>query len=163
MYQRALYPGRFQPVHKGHLHAIKYALSKARELIIAVTASQFCYTPEDPFTAGERIYMLRLAIGDLYDKCYIVPIPNITNNRLWPHHVACLVPEFDVVFTNNDLVRLLFESAGYKVENIPWLDKNTYSGRNIRVLMAEGKAWEELVPRPVAEYLAKIENSHCQR
>lgn len=156
MYSRALLPGRFQPFHKGHLHAVKYALSKARELVIAVTAAQYCYTPDNPFTAGERVEMIRLALGDLYSKCYVVPVDNVANNALWMRHLSLRVPRFEAVFTNNELVRILAEREGYAVEPIPLLERDRYRARVVRRLMREGGDWRSLVPPAVAEFLDEI-------
>ncbi len=153
---RGFMPGRFQPFHKGHLHAVRYALGLVEELVIGVTASQFNYTPENPFTAGERLVMVRLALGDLYGRCYVVPLDNVVDNSTWLRHVRSRVPDFKVIFTNNDFVRLLAESEGLRVVPIPFLERERYSGTRIRRLMAEGGPWEDLVPPPVAEYLRKI-------
>jgi len=155
-YARALLPGRFQPFHKGHLHAVKYALSLSRELIIVVTAAQFCYTPDNPFTAGERVEMIRLALGDLYDRCYIIPVDNVPNNALWMRHLSLRVPRFEAVFTNNELVRLLAEKEGYRVEPIPFLRREVYEGKKARKAIVEGGDWRSLVPTPVAEFLSSI-------
>ncbi|MBS7649487.1 adenylyltransferase/cytidyltransferase family protein, partial [Candidatus Bathyarchaeota archaeon] len=61
---RALYVGRFQPFHLGHLEAAKYILQNAREIIIVVGSAQESHTLENPFTAGERVYMIRLALNE---------------------------------------------------------------------------------------------------
>ena len=131
-YRRALLPGRFQPFHLGHLHAVRYALSLSRELVIAITAAQYCYTPENPFTAGERAEMIRLALGELYSRCYLVPVDNVANNALWLRHLSLRTPSFEAVFTNNELVRMLAELEGYRVEPIPFLKREAYEGRVIR-------------------------------
>src|SRR5437870_10806299 len=57
-----LYVGRFQPFHLGHLKAVKYILGRVDELIIVVGSAQHSHTLDNPFTAGERITMIRLAL-----------------------------------------------------------------------------------------------------
>jgi len=44
--------GRFQPFHKGHLHAIEHALKEVDELIIAVGSSQYVNTEDNPWRKG---------------------------------------------------------------------------------------------------------------
>ncbi|MBP7820288.1 MAG: adenylyltransferase/cytidyltransferase family protein, partial [Candidatus Methanofastidiosum sp.] len=51
---RALYIGRFQPFHLGHLHVVKLILNSSKEIIIAIGSSQVSHTIQNPFTAGER-------------------------------------------------------------------------------------------------------------
>ncbi|MEM2915309.1 MAG: adenylyltransferase/cytidyltransferase family protein, partial [Candidatus Bathyarchaeia archaeon] len=59
---RALYVGRFQPFHLGHLEAVKYMLRNSKEVIIVIGSAQESHTLTNPFTAGERVYMIRLAL-----------------------------------------------------------------------------------------------------
>ena len=47
---RALYIGRFQPFHLGHLHIVKYILEVSKEVIIAIGSSG-SHTVHNPFTA----------------------------------------------------------------------------------------------------------------
>ena len=141
MFKRAFYPGRFQPFHLGHLKALEYTLKHSKEAIIGVSSSQYNFFYDDPFTAGERIEMIRLAIGELYSKVYIIPIENISNNNLWIPHILSLVPPFDVVYANNKLVELLFKLHNFRVENILWqkIDGIKISSRMIRRLIVEEK------------------------
>ncbi|MEM3596417.1 MAG: adenylyltransferase/cytidyltransferase family protein, partial [Candidatus Bathyarchaeia archaeon] len=54
-----LYVGRFQPFHLGHLEVVRSILNRADELIIAIGSSQYSHTRRNPFTAGERVTMIR--------------------------------------------------------------------------------------------------------
>ncbi|RLE81667.1 MAG: nicotinamide-nucleotide adenylyltransferase [Thermoprotei archaeon] len=157
MYRRAFYPGRFQPFHLGHLQAVKYILSRSQEVVIGVTAAQFNYLKDNPFTAGERIEMIRLALEDLWSKVYVIPIENVPNNYEWVTHVESLTPSFDAVFTNNELVKMLFRKHGYQVEPIPWVRAEEFSGKHVRKVIAEEGEWENLVPERVARYIKEVE------
>ena len=59
-----LYVGRFQPFHLGHLEAVRYILTQVDDLVIVVGSAQHSHTMEDPFTGGERITMIRLALRE---------------------------------------------------------------------------------------------------
>ncbi len=156
---RAFYIGRFQPVHKGHVHAIKYILSKCNEIVIGIGSAQLSYSLKNPFTTGERMTMLRLALAETkipLEKVWIIPIPDINNNNLWVSHVEALSPKFDVVFSNNSLVKLLFERSGYNVNPIPFVKRKEYSATHIRKLMLSNENWQEFVPKSVVQFIEKI-------
>ncbi|RLG92487.1 MAG: nicotinamide-nucleotide adenylyltransferase [Candidatus Hecatellales archaeon] len=157
--KHGFYIGRFQPVHKGHIHAITYALTKVRELIIGIGSAQFSHELDNPFTAGERFTMLRLALdehGVRRESYSIIPIPDTRIHSLWVAQVIAYTPKFDVVFTNDPLSRELFVEAGFKVEGIPYKNRETYNATNVREKILSGENWEELVPRSVAEFIRQI-------
>lgn len=156
MYKRVFFPGRFQPVHKGHVEAIKWLLGQASEVVIGVTAAQYNFTMDNPFTAGERIEMLKLALGELWSRLYVVPLDNIPDNWLWLYYVETRTPRFDAVATNNSFVELLAKNRGYPVLHPPLVERDVYQGRRIRELMLVGEGWRELVPENVARYIDKI-------
>ena len=159
MKKRGLFIGRFQPFHLGHYHVIKQALNDVEELIIAIGSAQLSYTLTNPFTAGERLVMIRRAILGYnlpLNRFWLVPIEDINNNSLWVSYVKSLVPKFDIVYSNNSLVRMLFTSANYIVKQIPLVKRAEYSATHIRKLMLAGRNWKHLVPPSVAEYLEEI-------
>lgn len=153
------YIGRFQPVHRGHIYAIKYTLGKVKELIIGIGSAQFSHEIENPFTAGERFTMLRLGLDEagVDRKLYsIIPIPDTQIHSLWVAQVIAFTPKFTVAFTNDPLSSQLLVEAGFKVENIPLLEREKYNATNIRIRMLNNENWEELVPSTVAEFIKKI-------
>ncbi|MCL4518781.1 MAG: adenylyltransferase/cytidyltransferase family protein, partial [Thaumarchaeota archaeon] len=62
MKQTGLFIGRFQPFHLGHLSTVKFALKHVKQLYILVGSSQKSHELKNPFTAGERILMIRNAL-----------------------------------------------------------------------------------------------------
>ena len=157
--KRGLFIGRFQPPHLGHIYAIKSALSECDELVIVVGSAQYSYTLKNPFTAGERIEMLRLALieeGIDLSKIFIVPVPDVGEHVVWISKVKTFCPRFDVVYTNNPLVRRLFLDAGYPVKSLKPYRRDFEMGTKIRELMLKGEPWKDLVPRSVAEFIEKI-------
>lgn len=156
---RALYVGRFQPFHLGHLEAIKYILGNAREVIIVVGSAQESHTLENPFTAGERVYMIRLALNEIGvdpGRYYIIPVIDLDVHGIWVSHVCSYVPKFDVVYSNEPLTRRLFIESGFRVESIPFFRREVCSATEIRRRMLTGSSWEELLPRSVAAYIKEI-------
>lgn len=156
---RALYVGRFQPFHLGHLEAVKYILRNAGEIIIVVGSAQESHTLENPFTAGERVYMIRLALNEARidpGKYYIIPVTDLDIHGLWVSHVCSHVPKFDIVYSNEPLTRRLFIESGFRVESIPFFKREVCSATEIRRRMLAGGNWEELLPRSVAAYIKEI-------
>ena len=158
-FTRALYIGRFQPFHLGHLEAVRYILRNAEEIIIVVGSAQESHTLENPFTAGERVYMVRLALNEAHiepSKYYIIPVTDLDIHGLWVSHVCSHVPKFDVVYSNEPLTRRLFIESGFRVESIPFFKREVCSATEIRKRMLSGGNWEELLPKSVAAYIKEI-------
>ncbi len=155
---RGLIVGRFQPLHKGHLAAIREALSKCDDLIVVIGSAEDSHTERNPFTAGERFQML---ISSLTSKersrIFIVPIRDLNRFSVWVSHIESHLPPFDVVFSNSDLTRSLFAKAGYEVLQTKAYNPKDYSATEIRRRIASGEKWEHLVPDPVARMLEAID------
>jgi len=145
--------GRFQPFHNGHLEAVRYALKKVDYLYIVVGSSQKNHERDNPFTAGERIAMIKAALdssGVKPDKWMAVPIADTESHALWPAHLRTTLPPFDRVFTNDGLTTRLLKERGFKVGAVPYFERSRYSATNVRNRILEMKDWEKLVPKNVA-------------
>jgi nicotinamide-nucleotide adenylyltransferase len=161
-----LYVGRFQPFHLGHLEAVKYILDRVDELIIIVGSAQHSHTIENPFTAGERITMIRLALrqaGIKGDRFTVIPLPDDEFHKVWVSHLLSQTPSFDIVFTNEPLTFRLLKEAGLKVERIPMFNRTKFTATEVRKRLLIGGAWQELVPKPVATYLKQIDGDERLR
>ena len=155
--KRGLIAGRFQPYHIGHHNAIKKILGKVDELIVVIGSAKQSHEQKNPFTAGERIEMISEALraDGLYGKVYIIPVEDVQENSIWTTKIITYCPKFDVVFTNNPLVKQLFEGVRFKTEKMVSEQKDI-DGANIREMMLEGDDWKKLVPKPTVAYLEKI-------
>ncbi|MEA2070663.1 MAG: nicotinamide-nucleotide adenylyltransferase [Asgard group archaeon] len=157
---RGLLVGRFQPFHKGHLSIVKHILQEMDEIIIIIAAAHKSHYQKNPFTAGERIEMIRQTMKKELknpQNVLIIPASNVNDNDLWIYHLKRLSPSFDIVYTNNPLTTTLFKNAGYKVRETPYFHREKYSGSIIRKFMAENnKKWESLVPLSVKKFLLEI-------
>ncbi|MDH7564140.1 MAG: nicotinamide-nucleotide adenylyltransferase [Candidatus Bathyarchaeota archaeon] len=160
MVKRGLLVGRFQPLHLGHLSVVKHILGEVDELIIVVGSAQYSHSLENPFTTGERLVMIRLALeeaGEDLNRVWIVPVPDVHLHMMWVSEVEGYAPAFDVVYSNEPLTRRLFEEAGYKVKAIRFFNREIYSSTGIREKMLKGTSWEKLVPKKVAAYIKAID------
>lgn len=154
-----MFIGRFQPVHLGHIEAIKDIIKENDELIVVIGSAQYSHTVDNPFTAGERYEMLRLALSEAgidLSKVLIVPVPDVGYHSIWVSHLKSLTPTFHVVYTNNPLVTTLFREAGYEVRPIKMYRRDELVATKIRKMMLEGTDWRSLVPRSVADFIDRI-------
>ncbi len=157
--KRGLLVGRFQPFHYGHLAAVKFALERADYLYIVVGSAQKSHERDNPFTAGERIEMIKAALdGAGIDgaRWMAIPVPDAESHSVWVSTVMSLVPRFDVVFTNDSLTFLLFKERGFKVVAVPYKNRKEYSATNVRNSILERKDWKKLVPPEVAKLVIEF-------
>lgn len=160
MVRRGLFVGRFQPFHLGHLSAIKDALKEVDELVIVVGSAQYSHRLNDPFTAGERLVMIRRALEEAkidYSRVWVVPVPDVHLHMMWVSAVEGYTPSFDVVYSNEPLTRRLFMEAGYKVKAIRFHERKLYSSTEVRERMLKDESWEKLVPKSVAAFIKEID------
>lgn len=154
---KALFIGRFQPFHKGHLKIIQGISKKYDEIIIGLGSSQYSNEIDNPFSEEERRKMIVNSLDEIGLKKYrIISIPDIHNPPIWVSHVLSIVSDFDVVISNNLLTKKLFTERGYRVFNTPFYEKDKFSGRRIRKNMINGKQWEDLVPPSVVRIVNDI-------
>lgn len=157
---RAVFPGRFQPIHLGHLHVIEWTLTKVDELIVAIGTAQESHTIVNPFTAGERVLMIKEALKERsvdLSRVYIIPVPDILMNSVWPQYLQMYVPKFRYGVARNPLVLRLFRDAGYEVLVPPPLERGKYSSTVVRKLMLLGDdRWRELVPASVVKVIEEL-------
>ncbi len=77
--------GRFQPLHKGHIKAIKRILEEVDGLIIVIGSSQHTGSLENPFSAVEREEMLKRALkqeGIIKVEVHKIPDINISETQI---------------------------------------------------------------------------------
>jgi len=161
-----LYIGRFQPFHLGHLEAVKHILGKVDELVIVVGSAHDSHTVENPFTAGERITMIRLALKEAKidaNRYTVLPLPDAEFHKVWVSHLLSQTPSFDLVFTNEPLTGRLLKEAGMRVEKIPMFNRTAFTATEVRKRIIEGKNWEELLPKSVAGYVKQIKGEERMR
>ncbi len=159
MVKRGLFVGRFQPFHNGHLKAVECILREVDELVIVVGSSQYSHRMNNPFTSGERITLIRRALeeaGIQPSRYYVIPVPDTHVHMLWVSQLVGYTPNFDVVYTNEPLTRRLFVERGFKVEPVPFYEREIYSATQIRKRILNGENWEELVPNSVAQIIKEI-------
>ena len=155
---RGLLIGRFQPFHNGHIYVIKEIQKVVDEVIICIGSAQKSHSLENPFTAGERVMMIKKSLykNGIKKNYYILPVSDVDNNSVWISHIKSLTPPFSKVYTGNTLVKRLFKEQGVEVETPPMYNREEFSGTQIRQRMLEGKQWKKFVPKAVADVIEEV-------
>lgn len=155
---KALFIGRFQPFHNGHLQIIQSASKEYEEVIICIGSSQYDHTKNNPFTSDERRLMIERSLGKIGVKNYkIMLIPDIHNYPEWVDYVISIISDFDIVLSNSSLTKRLFSEKGYIVKEAPLYDRTKCSGKKIRRRMINNEDWEDFVPEPVYKIIKDID------
>lgn len=139
---------------------MKKILGEVDEVIVAIGSAQYSHNVNNPFTAGERLVMIREALRDEkmdLSRVWLVPVPDVHLHMMWVSALEGYTPRFAVVYSNEPLTRRLFVEAGYEVKDIPLYDRRVYSSAEIRKRMVKGEDWEEYVPRKVSAFIKEID------
>jgi nicotinamide-nucleotide adenylyltransferase len=151
--------GRFQPFHNGHLVLVRQILKECNEVLIVVGSAQSNYTFANPFTAGERILMTRMALvkGGLdVSKIFIIPLIDEEDNSRWFSLLLSMLPPFDILYSGNHLVFAL--ASPHKEVRIPiFVRKKQYNGSYIRKRILRGERWRNLVSDVVFNFICGID------
>ena len=160
---RALFVGRFQPFHYGHLYAIQTILKECDNLVLVVGSAQMSHQHDNPFTAGERIEMIRAALNAAKvptDRYMIIPISDAPAHRVWVSAVESQTPRFDLVYSNQSLTKRLLIEAGYEVRPIDLYERGKFEASEIRRRILVGEDWSELVPPEVHRIVQEIDGEN---
>ncbi len=89
-YDYAVFIGRFQPFHIGHLHVFTKALQSAEQLLVLVGSSGGARTLRNPFTYDERVTIMRQSLPEsLSQRITFLPLLDYTyNDSAWVQAVT---------------------------------------------------------------------------
>jgi bifunctional NMN adenylyltransferase/nudix hydrolase len=80
----AVYVGRFQPFHNGHLALVQRALALAPQCVVVIGSAHQARTPKNPFTWQERAEMVRLALPPAdRDRVRFLPVRDYYDEARW--------------------------------------------------------------------------------
>lgn len=147
-YNTALLIGRFQPFHNGHLYLIKKALQSADKLIIGIGSANVT-DENNPYSTSLRQQMIEIvAKKEKLSKkiVQIIPLEDFHNDKKWLDQIHKKSTKFDLVVGNNEWVNRILEKAGYPILRVGYYQRYKFEGEKIRLLMKEGKKWQDRVP-----------------
>jgi len=118
----AVYIGRFQPFHRGHLHVIEEALKDERinKLIVVVGSTNKAITSKNPYTYEQRKAMIEACVDN--DKVTVKPskdymYPELEKENLWNEHIRELIGS-DCKY----IVGYEKDNTSYYLKNFPELE-----------------------------------------
>jgi len=89
----AVFIGRFQPFHQGHLQVIRSGLEQAEKLIVLIGSSWQARNPRNPWLHSEREHMIRTCLSeDENQRLICVPLMDVPyNDEVWVRNVQTTV------------------------------------------------------------------------
>lgn len=149
----ALVIGRFQPMHSGHVEAIREILGRHKKMILIIGSAQEGRTPKNPFSGIERKEMIIkcLMAKGLMHRCKIVLLPDENNHPRWVSRIIWIAGKANVVYSGNWLVQSLLK-PNYQVHVMR-------SGIEISATAIRGmirrhdSRWKKFVPKEIKEYI----------
>lgn len=163
----ALFVGRFQPFHNGHLDIINCILKKHQKLIIVIGSAEKAFEKENPLKASERKKIIEAALKEAAVRraqFEIIPLKDLNDFPNWAPYILKNTPKIDTVYTGSKLVKDCFSGKYSKtcktytpLIKIKWIKKRIkVSGTEVREKIAKNKNWEKSVPKSTAKLLKKF-------
>lgn len=156
----ALFIGRFQPFHLGHLSILKKMFEENSLLKIGIGSSQESNTKLNPFSADERRQFIKESLKNLNldtSKVSIYDIPDLYDADKWANSISEIVGDIDILYAPNEWMRNLFANKRCIIVKPEFLNKDEYNGQNIRDFISEqNNKWKNLVPKPVIDLIERL-------
>ena len=156
-YKVALFIGRFQPFHNGHLYSLKKCFEIAEKVIVGVGSSQESGTENNPWDYQTRKKMVESLRGL---SLKVVAVPDLFNDQKWGEQIMRLIKEAGyepgevVGVGNNDWTNRILKARGITVYETGFYKRDELEGVKIRTLFNEGdESWKGRVPKAVVKYL----------
>lgn len=155
-YKIALFIGRFQPFHKGHLYSLNKCFELAEKVIVGVGSSQESGTDKNPWNYEQRKRM----IESLGEKIEIVGVPDLFNDEKWGGQIIDLIGQYGyqpsevVGVGNNEWTNRIMRSRGIAVHETGLYQRDELEGIKIRELIKrQDTNWRDRVPSSVVKYI----------
>jgi len=155
----AVFVGRFQPFHKGHLKAIDWILKKENFIFIVIGSSNEFFTQKNPLPFSKRKEMIEKVLINRGIKNFkVLGAKDVKSDKVWAKNILNLLKvkrEDVVVYTKNPWTKKSFEEIGVKVKTHPLFFKSL-SATKIRQKIRNNEKWEHFVPKEMVEDLKKL-------
>ena len=164
--RRALYVGRFQVFHLGHLDVLEHIDRAADigEIVVAVGSAQYDDRHRspvapwtfNPFTVEERLEMIRASLeGKLTKPWTLTPVPDFHDWEKWYQHLVGHLPAFHVLYTSDTDERDFFRARGIEARPIP-RNFDFHAGAIRQWLLDDDPRYRTAVPPAVAAIFERI-------
>ena len=153
----AVFIGRFQPFHKGHLFAIKEILSENDKVKIVLGSFKKNHTQNNPLKGDERAVLIKNALETegFGGRFEIIAMTDYNSDERWVDEFLAKVGKADVVYTRNmHTARCLSPQIKVKKQSI--YKSEAYNATAIRMLIRKNKEWKKLVPESISKNLESM-------
>jgi bifunctional NMN adenylyltransferase/nudix hydrolase len=83
-YDLAVFIGRFEPFHLGHLSILQHALAQSERVVVLVGSVEAPRTAKNPWTFSERVVMIHAALGADARRVTVLPLrDHLYNDNAW--------------------------------------------------------------------------------
>ncbi|NOQ38159.1 adenylyltransferase/cytidyltransferase family protein [archaeon] len=155
--KKAIFIGRFQPLHKGHCHAIRNILQKEDigHLCIIIGSADKKGTFDNPLSFKTRKDILEKVFRTKIDekKISVLGLNDCESDDIWISNLKSIAPDFDIAFTGNGWTKRCLESVCI-IEKQRLYDEKHLNGTYIRSCIKEGKDISSLVPEEVLRMIS---------
>ena len=153
--KRALFLGRFQPLHKGHVAVMKRILGDYDELVVVIGSSQYSNKKHNPFSADEREEMVKAVLSkDDLKRTNIFKIDDIHDNDMYVKHVEKFIQKTSTLICGSPLSKELFRRENYEIIDLDRIDD--ISATEVRKGIVDSRDWKSLVPKEVVLIIKNI-------
>lgn len=163
--KRALYIGRFQGFHLGHLDVVQHmdAAPDIDEILIVLGSTQYDHQHKspvapwshNPFTEAERREMIEAGLAGMVRKPWSLhPVPDYHDWTKWYAHIERHVPAYEVLYTSDAAEKRWFSEHGKEVRGFP--RHRRFHAGSIRTWIAAGQDYRHAMPGPTADIVDRI-------
>lgn len=156
-YSVALFIGRFQPFHNGHLYSLEKAIEIADRVVVGIGSANVSGTEDNPLDLVQRIEMVSQVIeSERYGVqiMRVVGIDDYPADEDWMVEVERKVGGFQVVVGNNDWTNEVIKNSGRKVYKTGLHNRDELEGVEIRKLIKDrDEGWKKRVPGYLVDYI----------
>ena len=168
MLDHLVFIGRFAPLHNGHVHVIKEAMTKAKKVHVLVGSANSARNPRNPFTFAERRdTIVNTFLDDFVTKVEVYPINDYPyNDNKWIAEVQSTIAFATGNSNSVGLIGYSKDHTSYYLKMFPqWKSVNVdaqYSTLNSSDIRREYfKDFyripdEAHCPKPVVEFLTRF-------
>lgn len=149
----AVFIGRFQPFHIGHLDAFSRMRRETGRVKILIGSSNRSRTLENPLTYAERRGYIRSVLGP---DVPVTPLPDHPSDDVWLERLRRHLGPGAVVYSGNEWVKGICREAGIPFKEITY--SVDVSATRIRSMIAAGdESYLRLVPgKPLPEAIFSV-------
>ncbi|MBN1896377.1 MAG: nicotinamide-nucleotide adenylyltransferase [Candidatus Aenigmarchaeota archaeon] len=159
----ALFVGRFQPFHNGHMEILESISRRYDKIIIIIGSADQKGTKENPFSVEERIEMIRLPLEARGIRNFeIDSVEDFHDANLWSSAIK-KARKFDIVYSRNPWTLKCFRENGVKARKHKLHHERRYSGKEIRKRILKGRMWNTLVPEETYAFIRSVKGEERLR